>query len=152
MEEYKPVQKILYATDFSESSKPACRFASYLAKTLGAKLHILHCIGTNVYDEQRTMMQKDAFEKFDAETKKNAIEQLHELCPKRFAGIDHETEVVMGKPFKLIREVAERENVDLIVMGTHGRTGIEHVILGSTAERVVRRSKIPVLTVRGEDE
>ena len=53
--------------------------------------------------------------------------------------------------FQKILETAAKVNADLIVMGTHGRTGVEHVIVGSTAERVVRRSKIPVLTVRSQD-
>jgi nucleotide-binding universal stress UspA family protein len=58
---------------------------------------------------------------------------------------------VVGTAFQKILETAANVNADLIVMGTHGRTGVEHVIVGSTAERVVRRSKIPVLTVRCQD-
>jgi nucleotide-binding universal stress UspA family protein len=60
----------------------------------------------------------------------------------------NQNEVVIGTPFQEILKRIEQGNIDLVVVGTHGRTGIEHVIVGSTAERLVRRSKVPVLTVR----
>ena len=70
---------------------------------------------------------------------------------KEFLGdkITHRIEVATGKPAVEILRVAERDSADLIVMATHGRTGVDHLILGSVAERVVRESPVPVLTVRG---
>ena len=71
-----------------------------------------------------------------------AKECLDDKVPRRI-------EVAIGKPAVEILRVAERDSADLIVMATHGRTGVDHLILGSVAERVVRESPVPVLTVRG---
>ena len=129
------IKNILFATDFSDSSQQAADYAVTLAHLTDAKLHVLHVI--NELDEhQRVMIPREAF--------------LVKFCREQTEGLSTVTHAVVGAPFKVILEMGGKVNADLIVMGTHGRTGIEHVIVGSTAERVVRRSKIPVLTVRCE--
>jgi len=146
----RDIANILFATDFSEASQQAADYALTLAQLTGAKLHILHVI--NELDEhQRVMIPREAFLVLEKEVEKQAVRELEIFCKERTEGLTTATHAVIGKPFKVILETAEKVNADLIVMGTHGRTGMEHVIVGSTAERVVRSSKIAVLTVHGED-
>jgi nucleotide-binding universal stress UspA family protein len=68
------------------------------------------------------------------------------------AGLTVVTEIVEGNPYKEILEYVAEHDIDMIIMGTHGRSGLDRVVMGSVAERVVRRSPVPVLTVRDEDQ
>ena len=143
-------KNILFATDFSSASGAAADYAITLAKLTGAHLHILHVI--NELDEhQRVMIPHEAFQLLQKEIELQTVRELDGFCKGQAAGISTTTHAVVGTAFQKILETAASVNADLIVMGTHGRTGVEHVIVGSTAERVVRRSKIPVLTVRCQD-
>ncbi len=142
------IEAILYATDFSESSIPASDYALFLSRLTGAKLHILHVIG-ELTDQRRSMIHQEFFEPFAQSIEQQAIHDMETFCATHFQDMEHvECQTVIGNPFQEIIQQAEKLNADLIIMGTHGRTGIEHVLVGSTAERVVRNSNIPVLTVR----
>jgi nucleotide-binding universal stress UspA family protein len=144
----KTIKKILYATDFSESSVPACDYALTLAKLAKAQVHVLHVIG-EFADRRMNMMQPESMSLLEREVEVHAVKEMEEFCKKKFDGeIAYTTEVVIGIPFQEIIKKAVELSADLIVVGTHGRTGLEHVIVGSTAERLVRRSTVPVLTVR----
>lgn len=144
------IKKILYATDFSKSSARAADYASYLAGLTGASIHVLHVIG-ELTDPRRNMIQPEAYALFEKEVQTETVREMEAFCKQRFgAGVAYTTEVVVGSPFQQIVALSEAIKADLIIMGTHGRTGLEHVIVGSNAERVVRKSKIPVLTVRQE--
>jgi nucleotide-binding universal stress UspA family protein len=144
----KTIQRILYATDFSESSEPACDYALTLAKLARAEVHVLHVIG-EFADRRKGMIQPEAMILLEREVEIQAIREMEEFCKEKFNGeIPYTTEVVMGLPFQEIIKRAGELSADLIVVGTHGRTGLEQVIVGSTAERLVRRSPVPVLTVR----
>lgn len=144
----KTIKKILYATDFSESSVPACDYALTLAKLAGAELHVLHVIG-ELTEKKRARIPPEAFTVFEKGVEVNVIKEMEAFCEEKFDGeVEYVTETVIGIPFEEIIGKAEAIAADLIVLGTHGRTGLEHVIVGSTAERVVRHSSIPVLTVR----
>jgi nucleotide-binding universal stress UspA family protein len=146
----KQYNSILLATDFSESSGPAADHAITLAKLTGAHLHVLHVI--NELDEhQRVMIPHEAFQILQKEIETQTVRELNRFCKGPAAGTSTTTHAVVGTAFQKILETGAKVSADLIVMGTHGRTGVEQVIVGSTAERVVRRSKIPVLTVRSED-
>lgn len=144
----KTIKKILYATDFSESADDAADYALTLAKLAGASVHVLHVIG-ELMDNRKSQIQPEAFAMLEKNVEVQTVKEMEDFCQSRFgAQIPYTSEVVIGTPFQQIIEKAKAFGADLIVMGTHGRTGIEHVIVGSTAERVVRRSKIPVLTVQ----
>jgi nucleotide-binding universal stress UspA family protein len=143
------IQNILFATDFSDSSQQAADYAVTLAHLTDATLHVLHVI--NELDEhQRVMIPREAFLVLKKEVEVQAVKELEKFCKEHTKGLSTATHAIVGAPFKVILDMGGKVNADLIVMGTHGRTGMEHVIVGSTAERVVRRSKIPVLTVRCE--
>lgn len=146
----RDITNILFATDFSDSSRPAADYAVTLTKLTGAHLHVLHVI--NELDEhQRVMIPREAFQVLEKELEVQAVKELDRFCREEAGALETTTYAIVGAPFKKILEMGDKTNADMIVMGTHGRTGMEHVIVGSTAERVVRRSKIPVLTVRCED-
>ena len=146
----KTIKQILYATDFSESSVPACDYALTLAKLAGAKVHVLHVIG-EFADRRKSQIQPEAMALLEREVELQAVKEMKDFCQGKFdEEVRYQTEVVMGIPFEEILKRAKSLSADLIVVGTHGRTGLEHVLVGSTAERLVRRSTIPVLTVRSE--
>lgn len=144
----KVIRKILYATDFSESSAPASEYAQTLAKLAGADIHVLHVIG-ELADSRRSRIPPEAFEIFEKEIEVQVVKEMEDFCRRHLGEeIAYTTETAIGNPFQVILSAAAAQKADLIIMGTHGRTGIEHVLMGSTAERVVRKSPIPVLTVR----
>jgi nucleotide-binding universal stress UspA family protein len=143
----RDIKKILFATDFSESSLPAADYAITLAKLTGAHLHILHVIN-ELEEHQRVMIPIEAFQVLEKKVELHAVAELESFCTNQALGLPTTTHAVVGVPFAKILEIAEAVAADLVVMGTHGRAGIEHILVGSTAERVVRHSRIPVLTVR----
>jgi nucleotide-binding universal stress UspA family protein len=146
----KKIRKILYATDFSESSVPACDYALTLAQLAGAELLVLHVVG-EFTDKRKSHIQPEAMALLEREVEVQAVKELESFCADKFDDlVSFTTDVVLGIPFEEILKRAESRAADLIVVGTHGRTGLEHVVVGSTAERLVRRSKIPVLTVRAQ--
>jgi nucleotide-binding universal stress UspA family protein len=112
---------------------------------------VLHVID-EFADRRKSMIQPEAMVLLEREVEIQALKEMEEFCKKRFNGkIPFTTDIVMGIPFQEIIKKASELPADLIVVGTHGRTGVEHVIVGSTAERIVRRSEVPVLTVRSEN-
>ena len=139
--------RILVPTDFSEPSDAALDYARTLADKFGASIHVLHIIelhtsgafsgesyiGPSLYE----MQLKEAQSKL-------AVRVL----PADRARYGATSEVMTGIAADTIVEFAEDQHIDLIVMGTHGRTGLAHLLMGSVAEHVVRRSPCPVLTVR----
>jgi nucleotide-binding universal stress UspA family protein len=141
------INDILFATDLSEASHPAAEYALTLAKLTGAHLHVLHVI-SELDEHQRVMIPSEAFKVLEKAIELQAVTELDRFCREQAGDLHTTTYAVVGTPFLMILETGEKLNADLIVMGTHGRNGVERVIVGSTAERVVRRSKIPVLTVR----
>jgi nucleotide-binding universal stress UspA family protein len=142
------IKTILFPTDFSNGARAAMDHAISLAKDYQAKLILLYVIqdisiaewyipSTISAGELVEDMQKSAWQEMDkwiAEVSKQVK--------------DVEKMVVRGVPFVEIIQTAKERNADLIVIGTHGRTGIDHMLFGSTAEKVVRKAACPVLTVR----
>jgi universal stress protein A len=145
------VQHILVPTDFSEYADYALDYAIELAQKLQAHLTFLHVI----YPMPLTMEDFDAsgFTPYLEEIETDAQQRLQILLNRvRQEGLQGETAIVQGVPFQAIVDMAESQDIDLIVMGTHGRTGLTHVLMGSVAERVVRMAPCPVLVTRGKTE
>jgi len=143
-------KKILFCTDFSEDSHWAFTYALHLAKTFESKLYILHVMPTPVHPEQLSIyLSPEKLEELRASQKIDLDRQLHtHYLTKMVDFKNYQVQFKEGEPFLEIIQMAKNESVDLIVMGTHGRTGLDHVLFGSTAEKVVRKSPCPVLTVR----
>ena len=139
------ITQILVPTDFSEPSERALTYARDLAHQFHASLHVLHVVNRQLLAEglaaepfmsDGTAMGSDMVE--------DAQRRLHKQAPEAASA-----DVVFGYAARSIVEHASRLGIDLIVMGSHGRTGIAHVLLGSVAEAIVRTAPCPVLTVRG---
>jgi nucleotide-binding universal stress UspA family protein len=145
MREFKT---ILFATDFSESSDNAFGFAYMLARKFNARLLLLHIINEPV-DLRGFYVPHISFDKLEEEIEEGARKMMEKFCRTHIRDFDnYETFIVPGIPFDEIIKKAEEMSADLIIMGTHGRTGLDHVLFGSTAEKVVRKSPVPVMTVR----
>lgn len=139
------IRNILVPVDFSETSGKALRFALGLAEKWKATVHLLNVVPVPAYPPVVMVGSFDTT-RFEAGLREEAERQLKELAGphgQRIAG----TRVVAGEPFWEICRAAEERRSDLIVMGSHGRTGMAHVLLGSVAERVVRHASCPVLVV-----
>lgn len=141
------VKRILVPTDFSDCSDAALQYGRGMAETFGSTLHLLHVV-------QDPYTQPWAAEAFPAplgdmltQWQEQARARLRELLPQAERGAAM-IAVEVGSPFQEIVRYADAQRIDLIVIGTHGRGLIGHVLLGSVAEKVVRRAPCPVLTVR----
>jgi len=142
------IQHILVPTDFSPYAEYAVDYAIDLAKTLQARITLLHVVHEILWaaGEGALALPPDYFEELAA----TAQESLNRVLWRvHAAGVQGDTVVVHGVPFEHIMTVAREQQVDLIIMGTHGRTGLKHVLIGSVAERVVRLAPCPVLVTRG---
>ncbi len=142
-------KKILFPTDFSETSEEAAKYAISYGKEFGAKVYALHIVNEKVFTEGLNLPRLVSVEELEAEMTKEAKKRLQVLIPKEEAeGLDWETVIRKGEPFLEIIRFAKENDIDLIIIGTHGRSGFEHIIFGSTAEKVVRKAPCPVLSVR----
>ena len=141
-------QHILIPIDFSAYADRALDFAMALASKLPARLTLLHVIQIIPLGlaEGGAPLPYTYIETLEAE-----VQQSLETYRQRVqeAGLDCDIMVVHGIPFQSIIDVARDQQVDLIIMGTHGRTGLKHILLGSVAEKVVRLAPCPVLITRG---
>lgn len=140
---------ILVATDLSEASSPALTKSLEFAKTFGAKLSVIHVFDPSPLVPPIAIPAPRSMEaSLEKEMADRIGKELENLRATRLAGTD--AAVVLEKhpnPALAICEYASKHGADLIIVGTHGRTGISHVLIGSVAERVVRHAKVPVLTV-----
>ena len=147
----KAFKTILFATDFSESSNHAFGYAFSLADCFDARLVILHVINEPV-DLRGFYVPHISFDKLEEEIEQGAQKLMEQFERKFLTDFKNfESIVSPGIPYDEIIKRAEVEQADLIVMGTHGRTGLDHVLFGSTAEKVVRKSPIPVMTIRHKE-
>jgi universal stress protein A len=141
------IQKILVPTDFSPVSPHVIQYAGELAQTFGASLLVVHVVPPSAYP-MINVAGMGHFPNLREEIRKRCEHEMAELLAKTHPDVQPTSHIVEGVPFAEILSCAKAENVDLIVMATHGHTGLKHLVLGSTAERVVRMATCPVLTVR----
>jgi nucleotide-binding universal stress UspA family protein len=146
------IRRILAPSDFSDASRRAVDYAADLAERFGAELALLHVVEIPPGLSASTLMRSGAngrMEPMGDYLRDIAMETLQGLgLEPQKRGLIVTYAVELGDAEKEIRRAAERLEAGLIVLGTHGRTGLRHLLLGSVAERVVRQSVVPVLTVR----
>ena len=140
-------KKILCPVDFSKFTEEVITYAADIAKHYGAELHVLHVIPNLTYF---TPYESFLTPENLIAVEKNIQDEVERDFGKILKRIDMETKKVVrtGVAFVEIIDYAKSEGIDLIVMGTHGRSGIEHILIGNVAEKVVRKSPCPVLTIR----
>lgn len=141
------IKNILYPTDLSEGSANAIPYVVDLTKHYGARLYVIHVI----YDIARAtgwhvphMNLNELYADIETGVKK----ELERCCVEEMRGYkDIEYRIVKGLPHEEILKFADENNIDMIIIGTHSRKGLDRIIFGSTAEKVVRNARCPVLTV-----
>ena len=143
------IKNILCPVDHSDCSKEALKYAVSFAIKDNSKLYLLHVIDICAYDESINAMTPQIP---DDETLAQLKTKLLDCIPEEMRDdMNVEALVVQGIPFVEIISTAKRNDVDMIVLGSHGRTGISHMMMGSVSEKVVRKAPCPVLTVRKSD-
>ena len=143
------IKTILHPTDFSESSKYAMSYAISFAEEFQATLVLLHVIEQISSALYFDMLQAPPLTQLMVNIEKQAKQALDEVLPPELRGkLPAEYILRKGVPFVEILRCAGQVKADMIVLGTHGRTGLKHALFGSVAEKVVRKATCPVLSVR----
>ena len=144
------IKHIVCATDFSDASRPAIEAAAAYTAQFGAQLTIVHVLHAPAYagwdDGPATAAVHSAFLEDQRKAAHHALEEAKQLALATSPSIDVETSLVEGVPHQALAEMSNES--DLLVVGTHGRRGVQHMLVGSVAERTVRLAGCPVLTVR----
>ncbi len=147
----EPVRKILTATDFSPTSAAALEWATLLAKTHGASIVLVHALAPPIppaASPDFVALPPD----FQEQYRLAALQRLTETAERvRTRGVSVTQDLDVGPSAPTILDLATKHGVDLIVVGTHGLTGFRHLLLGSTAEKIVQGAAVPVLTVHPGD-
>jgi nucleotide-binding universal stress UspA family protein len=143
------VRSIVIATDGSENTRKAISYGIKIAKLSGATVHALHVMDTSSVSQSWTAGKEIIYEILKKEGQK-ATSKVKE-CGEA-SDVEVKEVILEGHPSREIIDFAEDNEIDLIVMGTLGKTGLDKFLMGSVAENVVRNSKVPVMIVRGEGQ
>ncbi len=142
-----PHKKILIATDGSLQTRKAVEQGIGLAKSVDAKLYAVFVIDTSVFDFVAVDVGVKKMHDLLHKEGEKATRTVKEMAKKE--GVDIQSEILVGRPAIEIVNFANNNDIDLIVMGTLGKSGLERFLLGSVAEKVIRTSPVPVMVVRG---
>jgi nucleotide-binding universal stress UspA family protein len=143
------IKSVLVPTDFSDASETALTYGRGLAEAFGASLHLVHVMEDLLAHAWAAEVYVAAVPNLREEIERESQQRLSAMLPEADRDrLRAEIALLSGNPFIEIIRYAKAHDIDLIVMGTHGRGPIAHMLLGSVAEKVVRKSPCPVLTVR----
>jgi len=139
-------KEILFPVDLSEVSPKVVPYVREMAEKFDAEVHLLFVARilqhfTSIY------VPHPSIHKFEEELVKGAEKKLQEFTAEYFKDVPCKARVILGDAAQEVLNYVQSEGIDLVIMGTHGRKGLEHIIFGSVAERVVKQSPVPVLTV-----
>lgn len=143
----KEIRKILCAVDLSEHSKDVASYAVLLAQRLGASVTVVYT-APSLSQYVGFHVPPNTIENFVGEIVTGAEKSMEAFVAENFVGVEAKGQVLIGYAAEEILNCAHEEQVDIIVMGTHGRKGIDRILFGSVAEKVVKNADMPVLTVR----
>jgi nucleotide-binding universal stress UspA family protein len=142
-----PYKKILCPIDLDENSIDALKEAAALARVANSPVHLLHVVQINPLAAQGAFEGLSGGEMYQTQVE-FARQRLKEIAQAHLTNVPYEITIEIGMPTGTILEQIDKTRADLVVMATHGRRGVKHLILGSVAEMVVRESPVPVLTIR----
>ena len=142
------IGRILVPVDFSECAQTAVRYALGLAAQFSADVTLVHVVEQIIYPGD-WMYPPLAMADFATEKRDEVLKKMQSLVKK--ADVPVKTDVRVGRAWQEVIEVAQESKTDLIVLATHGYTGLKHVLLGSVAEKILRHAPCPVLTVRPDE-
>jgi nucleotide-binding universal stress UspA family protein len=141
------IKRVLVPIDFSEHSKNALKYAIPFANRFNATIDLIYVVEPTIYPADFSFGQI-GFPNIEAELQRRGNVQLKNIVKHKEGKTIRKRVVRTGKPFYEINQYAEEENIDLIIIATHGHSGMEHILFGSTAEKVVRKAPCAVLLVR----
>ena len=147
----KEIKKILCAVDLSEHSASVAEYAATLAKALNASILVVYT-APSLSQYVGFHVPPNTIENFVGEIVTGAEQSMKNFVEENFAGLDARGQVLIGYAAEEILNRAKEENADIIVMGTHGRKGIDRILFGSVAEKVVKNANVPVLTIRPSEK
>jgi len=145
----RELKKILCAVDFSDMSKVVASYANAFGEKFGSEVIVLY-VAPSLTQYVGFHVPPASIETFVGEIVSGAEKKMDVFVQENFEKVKARGVVRTGYPAEEILDLAESEKVDMIVMGTHGRTGIDKILFGSVAEKVVKSSNVPVLTIRPE--
>jgi nucleotide-binding universal stress UspA family protein len=140
------IKKILCPVDFSERSPKVAAYSLALSRVLDADVHVVYAVPG--FDQYGTLTRLVFGQNMLSEIVTGADKAMETFIRDNFSMENVTTKVLQGYIPEEILNYAEKEDIDLIIMGTHGRMGVDRIVFGSVAEKVVKTSKIPVLTIR----
>jgi nucleotide-binding universal stress UspA family protein len=140
-----PYQKILCPLDFDENSRNALEKAAEIARHFKAAVFLIHAVPL-VAQYGEVPLPVDLYQ----DQQRAALDRLNEIASQQLSSLEHKTAVYAGDVAGSILRAVDQFQPDLLVMATHGRTGLSHFVLGSVAEAVVRRASCPVLTIHSD--
>lgn len=144
----KKINRILCAVDFAENSKEIVDYAKTFQQAFACEIHVVY-VAPTLSQYVGFQISPSSIENFVGEIIKGAQETMEKFLSENFAEIDKvKGEVLTGYAAEEIINYSKNNEIDLIIMGTHGRKGIDKILFGSVAEKVVKGSNIPVLTIR----
>jgi len=141
------IKKILCAVDFSDMSAKVADYAKTLSKSLNASVKVIY-VAPSLSQYVGFHVPPTSIENFVGEIVSGAEKTMDNFIEENLSNADASGHVLTGYAAEEILNFSDREKVDMIVMGTHGRKGIDRVLFGSVAEKIVKSAKIPVLTIR----
>ena len=144
------IKRILFPIDFTDNSSRIIPYVLSVSEKYDAAIYLLHVVedfsqwgGYDISD-----LRMGRYQEFQEEAFKGAEKTLERVCEEQLQGCPNsQKRVLTGDPAKEILKFIESEEIDMVIMGTHGRKGLEHVFFGSVAENVLRRSPVPVLVI-----
>lgn len=142
------IKRILFPIDFTENSAKILPYVLSVSEKYDAMIYLLHVVEDLSKWGSSSYIPHFPPDQYQEEALKGAEKSLHRVCEEKLQGCPNfQKRVLSGDPAQEILKTIESEEIDLVIMGTHGRKGLEHVFFGSVAENVVKKSPVPVLTI-----
>jgi len=144
------IKKILFPCDLSETGTKVTPYLVSVAEAYNSVIYLLHVVD-DLGQWGKAYIPHTSMDAFQGEALKAAEKSMDKICDNQLQGYSNlQKKVVSGDPATEILKTIESEDIDLVIMGTHGRRGLEHMIMGSVADNIVKKASVPVMTVNAQ--